>query len=108
MTAEEVLEAREAGSSYRAETIDSRGPDGERLHDVSSIDPALDRALDRHRLRVALPSLDWRERLVLKRLFFRRMHATGRGGRSRDQSDAGIAVAGSDRRQSARKRDLIG
>src|SRR5262249_43905499 len=64
------LEAMEAGGSYWTASLDVRGPDGERSIDIPVTDGALDRALDRERLRVLLPLVDDREQLILKRLFF--------------------------------------
>jgi RNA polymerase sigma-B factor len=60
----------EAGGSYWTASLDVRGPDGERSIDIPVTDRALDRALDRQRLRVLLPRLEDREQLILKRLFF--------------------------------------
>ncbi len=67
---EAVLEALEAGGSYWTTSLDLRGADGERGVDVPIADGALDRALDRERLRGVLPRLDFREQLVLRRLYF--------------------------------------
>jgi RNA polymerase sigma-B factor len=67
---EAILEAMEAGGSYWTASLDVRGPDGERSIDIPVTDAALDRALDRQRLRVLLPRLDDREQLILKRLYF--------------------------------------
>jgi RNA polymerase sigma-B factor len=67
---EAILEAMEAGGSYWTASLDVRGPDGERSIDIPVTDGALDRALDRQRLRVLLPRLDEREQLILKRLYF--------------------------------------
>src|SRR5262249_40999259 len=65
-----ILEAMEAGGSYWTASLDVRGADGERSIDIPVTDGALDRALDRQRLRVLLPRLDEREQLILKRLYF--------------------------------------
>jgi RNA polymerase sigma-70 factor (sigma-B/F/G subfamily) len=70
VTEEDILEAMEAGGSYWTASLDVRGPDGERSIDIPVTDRALDRALDRERLRVLLPGLEDREQLILKRLFF--------------------------------------
>jgi RNA polymerase sigma-B factor len=70
VTEEAILEAMEAGGSYWTASLDVRGPDGERTIDIPVTDTALDRALDRQRLRVLLPRLDEREQLILKRLYF--------------------------------------
>jgi RNA polymerase sigma-70 factor (sigma-B/F/G subfamily) len=70
VTEEDILEAMEAGGSYWTASLDVRGPDGERSIDIPVTDKALDRTLDRQRLRVLLPRLDEREQLILKRLFF--------------------------------------
>jgi RNA polymerase sigma-B factor len=67
---EAVLEALEAGGSYWTTSLDLRGADGERGVDIPVADGALDRALDRERLRGVLPRLDHREQLVLQRLYF--------------------------------------
>lgn len=67
---EAVLEALEAGGSYWTTSLDLRGADGERGVDIPVADGALDRALDRERLRGVLPRLDRREQLVLQRLYF--------------------------------------
>jgi RNA polymerase sigma-B factor len=67
---EAILEAMEAGGSYWTASLDVRGPDGERSIDIPVTDGALDRVLDRQRLRVLLPRLDEREQLILKRLYF--------------------------------------
>jgi RNA polymerase sigma-B factor len=70
VTEELILEAMEAGGSYWTASLDVRGPDGERSIDIPVTDRALDRTLDRERLRVLLPRLDDREQLILRRLFF--------------------------------------
>jgi RNA polymerase sigma-B factor len=70
VTGEAILEAMEAGSTYWTTSLDLRGPDGERGIDIPVADVALDRALDRERLRAVLPRLDHREQLVLQRLYF--------------------------------------
>jgi RNA polymerase sigma-B factor len=67
---ESILEAMEAGSSYWTTSLDVRGPEGERTVDIPVTDSGLDRALDRQRLGTLLPRLDYREQLVLKRLYF--------------------------------------
>lgn len=67
---DDVLEAMEAGSSFVSDSLEIRGPGDERTNDVAVVDPSFDRVLDRERLRRALPTLEPRERLVLKRLFF--------------------------------------
>jgi RNA polymerase sigma-B factor len=67
---EDVLEAMEAGSSYRADPLDIGGVDDERTRDVPMVDPSFERVLDRHRLSAALPRLDGRERMILKGLYF--------------------------------------
>jgi RNA polymerase sigma-B factor len=67
---EAILEAMEAGGSYWTASLDVRGADGERSIDIPVTDGALDRALDRQRLRVLLPRLDEREQLILRRLYF--------------------------------------
>jgi RNA polymerase sigma-B factor len=67
---EAILEAMEAGGSYWTASLDVRGPDGERSIDIPVSDGALDRALDRQRLRVLLARLDDRQQLILKRLYF--------------------------------------
>jgi RNA polymerase sigma-B factor len=67
---EDVLEAMEAGRTYWPDSLDVTGPDGERTFDVPDFDDSLDRAVDRQQLRVLLPRLDERERLVLKRIYF--------------------------------------
>jgi RNA polymerase sigma-B factor len=67
---EEVLEAMEAGSIYQVEPLEAAGPDDERGREVPVVDPAFDVALDRERLRTALPRLDHRERVILKGLYF--------------------------------------
>jgi RNA polymerase sigma-B factor len=70
VTEEAVLEAMEAGGSYWTASLDVRRPDGERSIDIPVTDGALDRALDRERLRVLLPRLEEREQLILRRLYF--------------------------------------
>jgi RNA polymerase sigma-B factor len=67
---DDVLEAMEAGSTYWPDSLDVRGPDGERTVDIPVIDESLSRAVDRQELRALLPRLDDRERLVLKRIYF--------------------------------------
>jgi RNA polymerase sigma-B factor len=67
---EDVLEAMEAGRTYWPDSLDVTGPDGERTFDVPVCDESLDRAVDRQQLRVLLPRLDDRERLILKRIYF--------------------------------------
>lgn len=67
---EAILEAIEAGGTYRTTSLDIRGSDGERFFDIPVPDTGLDRALDRHRLQAVLPRLDHREQIVLRRLYF--------------------------------------
>jgi RNA polymerase sigma-B factor len=67
---EALLEAMEAGSNYRADSLDVPTVDGDRPTDIGVIDSALDRVIDRERLRRLLPTLTREERLMLTRLFF--------------------------------------
>jgi RNA polymerase sigma-B factor len=69
VTEEQVLEAIEAGSSYRTDTLDVRGPDDNRGHDVAVVDPSFDGVLDKERFRAVLPRLDSREQSILKGLY---------------------------------------
>jgi RNA polymerase sigma-B factor len=64
-----VVEAMEAGENYWPESLDVGVFDGEPTREIPVIDPHFDRALDRHQLHGLLPSLDCRERLILKRLY---------------------------------------
>jgi RNA polymerase sigma factor (sigma-70 family) len=66
---EEVLEAIEAGSSYRAESLDVGPLDDDRARDIPMVDGSLDLVLDRQRLRAALPRLDHRELVILKGIY---------------------------------------
>jgi RNA polymerase sigma-B factor len=67
---ETLLEAMEAGTNYRADSLDIQAPDDERPHDIGVVDPSFDQVLDRERLRQLAPTLERREQIVLKRLFF--------------------------------------
>lgn len=65
-----VREALDAADSYSPASLDtSPGEDGAPT-ELAVIEPAFDRALDRHRLAEVLPRLDDVERLIIKRLYF--------------------------------------
>jgi RNA polymerase sigma-B factor len=66
---EDVLEAMEAGSSYRADSLEVGEGDGERAREIPVVDPSFERVLDRQRLRAALPRLNQQERQILKALY---------------------------------------
>jgi RNA polymerase sigma-B factor len=67
---EDVLHAMEAGSAYWTASLDAPSPDGEPSTEVGVEDRSFDKALDRQRLQEVLPRLEWRERVILKRLYF--------------------------------------
>jgi RNA polymerase sigma-B factor len=91
---EDVLEAMEAGSSYRVDPLGIGGVDDERTRDLPMTDSSFERVLDRHRLSAALPRLDGRERMILKGLYFDGRTQAGRGRGPRHQPDAGVPLVG--------------
>lgn len=68
---EEILEVMDAGRAYRAESLDAPAPGAEqRTIEVPVRDQALEGTVERERLREVLPTLDRRDQLILKRLYF--------------------------------------
>ena len=69
---EEVLEAIEAGRSFWPSSLDTPPADGSPapIDELTADGDAFDEALDRHRLRELLPTLDQRGQLLIKLLFF--------------------------------------
>jgi RNA polymerase sigma-B factor len=74
LTSEAVLEAMEAASSYWPESLDEPlRDDDESGVELPVVDPGYQLALDRHELLRAMPKLDDRSQLVLRRLYFDRL-----------------------------------
>jgi len=68
---DDVLEVMDAGRAYRAESLDAPVPGAEqRTIEVAVRDLALEATVERERLREVLPTLERRDQLILKRLYF--------------------------------------
>ena len=69
VTEEAVLEAMGAGDNFWPASLDGRTRD-EPGTDVPVIDTSIDQSIDRIQVQQLLPSLDHRERVVLRRVYF--------------------------------------
>jgi RNA polymerase sigma-B factor len=68
--ADNVLEAMEAGDNYWPMSLDVRISDDEPAREIPVTDPSFERSLARIELERLIPTLDDREMLIVKRLYF--------------------------------------
>lgn len=67
---EDVLEAMEAGDNYWPMSLDVRVSDEEPAREIPVTDTSFERSLARIELERLIPTLDDREMLIVKRLYF--------------------------------------